>query len=134
VIFIDTGAFVARYLKRDQHYQAALAAWHELLESGEPCFTSNLVLSETLTILARRTTCEFAATRARHIYSSSFLHILRPEANDEIAAIQILEKYSDQRIGFCDCVSFTLMHRLGISNAFTFDNHFRIAGFETFPQ
>lgn len=133
MIFIDTGAFVARYLKRDQHYPAALAVWNELLESGEPCFTSNLVLSETLTLLARRTTCEFAATRARYIYSSSFLHILRAEANDEITAIQFLEKYADQKIRFCDCVSFALMRRTGIVKAFAFDNHFRLAGFQTLP-
>lgn len=133
MIFIDTGAFLARYLKRDQHHHAAVAAWDALLDSAVPCFTSNFVVSETLTLLARRTTYEFAAARARSIYASDNVHILRPDAPDEITAVQHFEKYSDQQMSFCDCVSFALMRRIGISDAFAFDKHFHTAGFQTLP-
>lgn len=33
--------------------------------------------------------------------------------------------------GIVDCVSFVVMRRLGIKEAFTSDRHFRAAGFET---
>ena len=133
MIFIDTGAFLARYLMRDQHHGAATAVWDDMVLAGTPCFTSNIVLSETLTLLARRTDYRFAAERARHIYASNSLHILRPDTNDEVDAIRFFEKYSDQKVSFCDCVSFALMRRLGISDVFTFDEHFAIAGFKTRP-
>lgn len=133
MILIDTGAFLARYIDRDQHHDEAIAFWHELARIRTPCFTSNLVLSETLTLLARRTDYRFAAERAHQLYSSNVLQILRPDASDESAAIVLFEKYADQHVSFCDCVSFVLMRRLGIPDAFTFDGHFAIAGFNIRP-
>lgn len=131
--FVDTGAFLARYVQRDQHHAAAVAYWSELAASEAPFFTSNLVLSETLTLLARRTSCRFAAERARQLYSSNVLQVVRPDVNDETAAILLLDKYSDQRVSFCDCVSFVVMRRLNLADAFTFDSHFQLAGFHTRP-
>jgi len=34
---------------------------------------------------------------------------------------------------FTDCTSFTVMKRHGVTHAFTFDKHFRDAGFQTVP-
>ncbi len=133
MIFIDSGAFLARYVKRDQHHAEAVSFWNELANSGTPCFTSNWILSETLTLLAPRTDYSFAAERDRQLYSSHVLQILRPDASDESAAILLFEKYADQHVSFCDCVPFMLMRRLGIADAFTFDGHFAIAGFNIRP-
>ena len=133
MIFIDTGAFLARYAKRDQHHADAIAFWEELARVGTPCFTTSFVLSETFTLLARRTDYRFAAERARQLYASNVLQILRPDANNEVAAILLFEKYADQQVSFCDCVSFVLMRGLGIPDAFTFDGHFAIAGFNIRP-
>jgi predicted nucleic acid-binding protein len=49
LIFIDTGAFLARYLSQDQFHQKAVGFWKELDKSRESCFTSNFVLDETFT-------------------------------------------------------------------------------------
>lgn len=133
MIFIDTGAFVGRYVERDQFHSAATACWTELTVNPRRCFTSNLVLSEALTLLARRTDYRFAAERAQSIYASAALQILRPDAADEAAAIILLEQYAGQRVSFCDCVSFVLMTKQGISHAFTFDSHFAAAGFNVVP-
>lgn len=133
MIFIDTGAFLARYVKRDQHHAKAGSFWDELTRDKAPCFTSSFVLSETFTLLGRRANHTFAAERARQLYSSTVLRILRPDANDEVAAIVLLEKYADHKVSFCDCVSFVLMRRLGIFDAFTFDRDFATAGFNIRP-
>ena len=61
MIFIDTGAFLARVIQRDQHHDAA------------------------------------------------------------------------QGVSFTDCISFVLMAGHGIRTAFSFDNHFLLAGFEIEP-
>ena len=133
MIFVDTGAFLARYVKRDQYHRAAVTFWDELAGIDLPCLTSNLVLSETLTLLARRTTHRFAAERAQQIYASHSLQILRPDAKDESAAILLLQKFAEQQVSFCDCISFVLMRRLGITDVFSFDRHFGIAGFNVRP-
>jgi predicted nucleic acid-binding protein len=133
MIFIDTGAFVARYVERDQHHAKAIAYWKRLAELNSACYTSNLVLSETLSLLARRTTYQFATQRAQQLYSSNALRILRPNAQDESSAVLLFMQYSTRKVSFCDCVSFVLMRRAGIVDAFSFDDDFTVAGFDALP-
>jgi predicted nucleic acid-binding protein len=133
VIFVDTGAFLARYVQRDQYHAIAVSFWDELSIAGLHCVTTNLVISETLTLLARRTSNKFAAERARQFYASSALQIERPDANDEASAIILLESHAAQRVSFCDCVSFVIMRRLQLTEVFGFDGHFATAGFNVRP-
>jgi uncharacterized protein len=133
VIFVDTGAFLARYIQRDQHHAAATEFWHKLRRDGRRCFTSNFVLDETITLLARRSTYHFAVERARNLLGSRSLSILRPDERDETAALDRFQKYADQSVSFTDCVSFVLMDRHNIKCAFSFDRHFAIAGFDIEP-
>jgi predicted nucleic acid-binding protein len=48
-------------------------------------------------------------------------------------AIKIFRNGSDRRWSFTDCTSFQLMHRLKITDAFAFDQHFSEAGFNRLP-
>ena len=134
MIFIDTGVFLARYLERDQYYQEAAHVWQQLGRERPRLFTSNFVLDETVTLLSRRSSYPFAASKARTIFTSNAFTILRPSIQDELASLELFEKYADQKISFTDCVSFTLMHKVGLKQAFTFDKHFRYAGFEVVPS
>ncbi len=129
-IFVDTGAFLGRYLLGDQHHAQALDLWDKVERESESCFTSNFVLDETFTFLARHSTYSYAAEKARSIYSSSAFLILRPDLEVELAAIRLFEKFADQEVSFTDCVSFVLMRQSRIRTAFAFDRHFEHAGFK----
>ncbi len=133
MIFIDTGAFVSRYLSRDQYYKPSIEFWKKLGKDKSPCYTSNFVLDETFTLIGRRAGNAFAAERAQAIYTSEALKILRPDNNDELKALKLFTKYSDQSVSFTDCISFVLMKREKIKQAFTFDSHFELAGFIVKP-
>jgi predicted nucleic acid-binding protein len=133
LIFIDTGAFLARYVERDQHHQRSTAYWKELESAAPRCFTSNFVIDELITLLSRRASSKFAAQRARQLYASNVLEILRPDENMELAALELLNRFADQQLSFTDCVSFALMQSIKVTKAFTFDHHFAIAGFEMKP-
>jgi predicted nucleic acid-binding protein len=133
VIFVDTGAFLARYVARDQYHKRAVTTWRRIEKRRDRCFTSNFVLDETFTLLARRTSYAFAAERARGLLASRVLVVLRPTKEDEIAALELFEKLADQEVSFTDCVSFALMQQAGIARAFSFDRHFDILGFQRVP-
>jgi len=133
VIFIDTGAFLARYLRNDQHHRSAVAVWEKLGSNHENCVTSNFVLDETFTLLGRRAGCGFAVQRAKNIYASQTLTIYRPDRRDEINALRFFGKYADQHVSFTDCISFVLMKREKINRVFSFDRHFEFAGFHVVP-
>jgi predicted nucleic acid-binding protein len=134
VIFVDTGAFLARYVEGDQFHQRALLGWKRLERSPGALFTSSFVVDETLTLLGRRTSYAFAAGRADALYASRVLSILRPDAGDESTAVDLFRKFADQKVSFTDCVSFALMRRHRLKRAFTFDRHFADAGFEMWPR
>jgi len=133
VIFIDTGAFLARYLRKDQHHHSAVSVWEKLGSGRENCVTSNFVLDETFTLLGRRAGYGFAVQRAKNIYASQSLTIFRPDRVDEIKALQFFSKYADQHVSFTDCISFVLMKREKINRVFSFDRHFELAGFHVIP-
>ena len=75
MIFIDTGAFLARHIARDQYHARATKAWARIGNEG---VTSNFVLNETFTLLGRWVGYAFAAKRAHAIMASDALTILRP--------------------------------------------------------
>lgn len=133
MIFVDTGAFLGRFLSNDRCHATAVPIWDELGRLRRPLVTSNFILDETFTLLARRAGYSYAAEKARRIYTSQGFVILRPSEDHELAALDFLEKYADQEVNFTDCVSFALMRAHRIQRVFTFDRHFRLAGFEVFP-
>lgn len=133
MIFVDTGAFLARFVVRDQYHEPCIRAWDELRRLRVRCATSNFVLDETFTLLARGTDHAFAAQRARNLLGSRELRILRPGQEEERAALEWFEKYADQRVSFTDCVSFVLLRGNRIKRVFGFDRHFALAGFELWP-
>jgi predicted nucleic acid-binding protein len=133
VIFVDTGAFVGRYIAKDEHHRVSIGSWSVLEKSKERLFTSNFVLDETFTLLGRRAGYSFAAARARAILSSSTIMILRPTKYDELEALKLFEKYADQSVSYTDCISFILMRSNKLERVFTFDSHFGMAGFAIIP-
>ena len=106
MIFIDTGALLARYLTQDQYHGLATETWQNLEQQSQPLVTSNFVLDETLTLLGRRATYAFAAERSLAIYASNVFTILRPELADELAALELFTKYAGQKISFTDAPLF----------------------------
>jgi predicted nucleic acid-binding protein len=129
-VFIDTGAFIARFIKNDQYHRQAAELWELLRQKDVKCFTSNFVLDETFTLLGRRAGYRFAHERALNLYASQALTIMRPDLNDEMIGLNYFKKYADQSVSFTDCISFALMDRIKTKRVFTFDKHFPWAGYQ----
>lgn len=129
-VFIDTSAFVARFIENDQYHRQAIKLWELLQQKNAGCVTSNFVLDETFTLLGRRAGYEFAHERALNLYASQALTIVRPDLDDEMIGLNYFKKYADQSVSFTDCISFALMDRIKTKRVFTFDNHFLWAGYQ----
>lgn len=133
MIFVDTSAFVARYLERDRHHEDALVGFALIERDRRPFCTSSHVLDETFSLLGRWAGAAFAADRARAIFASRALRILRPTQDQEVSALTWLERFADQHISYTDALSFALMHEADVRDAFAFDPHFPLAGFTLWP-
>lgn len=133
MIFVDTGAFLAKYLRKDQHHLESLPIWERLEREKAWVCTSNFVIDELATLLARRANYSFAAETIRSIYESDIFEILRPEREEERNAVMLFAKYADQEVSFTDCISFALMRAYRIKRVFAFDRHFDLPGFTRIP-
>jgi uncharacterized protein len=133
LIFVDTGAFIARYVQRDQHHDHALPVWKRIEREKERFCTSNFVIDELATLLARGSNYSFAAQKISSLYESEVITILRPSGAEEQRALEFFVKYADQEVSFTDCVSFALMQAHRITRVFCFDRHFDLPGFARVP-
>lgn len=131
-LFIDTGAFLARYLQNDNLHKEALSKWARLEKKKNKLVTSVFVINETTTLLSRRVSPEFATARMRTIYQSDRFYIHRTDTETELIALKLMEKYSDLPLSFTDAVSICLMRKHGIRTVFTFDADFQVSGFTLF--
>lgn len=133
-VFVDTSAWIAVSDVGDKYHPAGSVAYNRLIADRRAFVTTNLVIAETY-ILIRRTGGHQQAMRwLRSLRGSPRLQRVWSDANLESLAEGILERYKDQDFSFTDAVSFALMHERGIEDAFTFDSHFAVMGFNMLPE
>lgn len=129
MIFIDTGAFIARFVADDAHHKQANQLWREIAKQRTRLYTSSSVVNETITLLSRKVSKTFAVEKGALIYHSTAFEILRSDHKLELAALEWMHKFKDQKVSFTDCLSFAVMKSHKIKQYFGFDKHFDIAGF-----
>lgn len=125
MIFADTGALFAYVVPDDEHHQQA-RAW--IRQNRIPLLTTDYVVDETLTLLRARGQFARAVQLGELLFGGTLanLHYLTPE--DVMAGWQVFRTYSDKEWSFTDCTSKVVIERLGLSQAFAFDQHFRQFG------
>ncbi|HEY9247067.1 MAG TPA: PIN domain-containing protein, partial [Candidatus Methanoperedens sp.] len=62
---------------------------------------------------------------------NSKLLVIEPLKNEDWdKALLYFRKYHDNQIDLTDCLSFAIMERLDLKNVLTFDNDFKVHGYE----
>jgi predicted nucleic acid-binding protein len=124
--FVDTSYYIARIMTHDQWHAKALRA----VKPGLNFCTSALVLNETISLLQSRGLFTTAISFLRALRASSDVMIVYPDAALQSDGWDLFARWGAAGANAVDCVSFAIMRRLSIRRAFTFDEHFRTAGFE----
>ena len=132
-VFVDSGAWIALSSERDTHRKAAVQEYRRLADMPAVFITTNLVVAESYALI-HRFGGHAAAVRFLQILgqSSRLQKVYSDPALEGEAEAQLI-RYADQDFSFVDAVSFAVMRRRGITEAFAFDHHFQIAGFATVP-
>jgi uncharacterized protein len=86
-------------------------------------FTTNFILAEIHALLLSRLGRSIAARFLTEIDGSS-ITVVRVGVRDEQRAREIITQYVDKDFSLTDAVSFAVMERLHITQAFVFDHHF----------
>jgi len=125
VIFIDTGPLYALTIPGDAHHESA-TAWYQTNTSR--LVTTDFVLYETVTLLRRRRQYDLAVEVGDRLFANQLADIEWVTRDDIHASWKIFRDYNDKEWSFTDCTSRIVMERLGVTEAFSFDEHFRQFG------
>jgi uncharacterized protein len=127
-VFLDSGAYIGVADRSDQHHNEATAILGRVFRDRHPLFTTNAVVIESHALILSRVGIEAAMQFLRSM-DGGYSTVVRCRASDEARAKEIIFQYDDKDFSFTDALSFAVMERLGISQAFAFDRHFTQYGF-----
>ena len=132
--FIDTSAFKAVFDESDDFHSKARNYWQKALSEQIHFITTNFILDETYTLFRSHLGKDKALIfRDKLAASPKSIKIISVQQKDEIQAWEYFEKLPGRGVSFTDCTSFSVMRRLKLESAFTFDTDFSTAGFIITP-
>lgn len=128
-VFVDSGAFFALLVADDAFHKQSVDLFRRADSERWQLVTTNLVVVETYTLLLARTRRgRYNAIAFLDSLDTSDCSVERVSADDEVAGIAIVRAHQDKTYSLCDAISFAVMERLGITEAVSFDRHFREYG------
>lgn len=128
-VFLDTVGLIASWDEADQWHGVAQVAYDDLRRTSFIGVTTEAVLIECGNASARRPyRHDVFELRERLTAKGRLLEITPQDWSDAWAAY---ERGRPGDAGIVDCISFAVMRRHGLTEAFTNDQHFTAAGFTT---
>lgn len=91
--------------------------------------TTDYVVDETLTLFKARRKNDRALHVGGELFSGQLAEIVYVTREDVNAAWRVFSMHRDKAWSFTDCVSYCIMKRLNVVEAFAFNDHFRQFGF-----
>jgi uncharacterized protein len=128
-VFLDTVGLLVVWDVSDQWHSRAVGSYQLLLAEGRRLVTTNYVLLECGNAAARRPYRSRVEALRRALKHEGLL--FDPTAEELEDAWSTYSRGAAGQAGIVDQVSFLVMRRLGLTDAFTNDRHFEAAGFAT---
>ncbi len=134
LIFVDTWAWYAMSNRKDKDHQKAKELNIKFVLEGYRYVTTNFIFAESYTLIIMRGKNHHAAIKfgenLKQMIRLGGIDYFRITEQIEKDAWEIAKQYDDKDFSYIDCTSFALMKNLGISIAFTNDDHFKQMGFQ----
>ena len=128
-VFVDTAAWIALLNMDDVWHQEARIVRAELVKKNYVFITTDFVLLEVADALCSPICKKNTANFLRNIYQLKSTRVIPLDRALFQAGLDLYETRLDKDWGLTDCISFVVMQREGIVEAFTSDKHFEQAGF-----
>jgi predicted nucleic acid-binding protein len=133
LVYVDTSALIALATSTDRYHSAATDYFRKAMGGGTRFIIGRPVLVEYIDGVAKRTG-KPEAIKELHLLESTAVMRIEPDIEDDHSLGRALFlRYDDQTIDMTDSLSFAMMDRLGLKEAFTFDHDFVVHGFTCRP-
>jgi uncharacterized protein len=135
-VFVDTSAWDALADSQDAHHELALLFRQEIAGRAQLVIT-DYVLDELYTLLLLNVGYQGAIDFKAKLDSLVQERVVSVVWVTEAIAREAWEVFAqfnvDKNWSFTDCVSYVIMKKRNITEAFTFDHHFQQMGFTKLP-
>ena len=128
-VFIDTAAWLALLNIDDIWHQQAKQIRLELVKQNYIFITTEFILLEVRYALCSQSLRKNTANFLHNIYQLKSIKIITLSQELFQLGLSLYEQRLDKDWGLTDCISFVVMQREQIQEAFTSDKHFEQAGF-----
>jgi predicted nucleic acid-binding protein len=128
-VFADTSGLLALLNAKDENHRHAERAFATLRARHARLVSTSYVLVETYALIGRRLGIE--ATRSFRADFAPLLDIVWIDQALHEAGLDFLLEKGKRQLSLVDAVSFVVMRRDGIDDAFAFDPHFEQEHFST---
>jgi uncharacterized protein len=125
-VLADSSFWVALRGKRDVNHDSAQALATRMLRERVRLVVTPFIFAEVHDYFSRSQMLR--ETIIRDFWHNPVVVMEHLEPSDYQNSLNILQSHTDKDYPFCDVSSFTLMKRLGIKHALSFDDHFRQYG------
>ncbi len=130
--FVDTSAVYAFLDRNDLAHDRATFMWKRLSATSEPLVTTNYVVVETISLVARR--LGFGAIRELQRYFPGVVQVHWVDRSVHDRALNTFLTAGQRDLSLVDCVSFEVIRELRLDSVFAFDPHFQSQGFHVVPD
>lgn len=124
---MDTVAWIGFLLSDDPYHTRVVRAFAQARQKRCSFLTTSLILTEVLDGAAERDRRLSALLRGALVASK--VEIVWVDEPLFERAWEFYDARPDKEWSLTDCVSFALMNQRGLSDALTYDHHFKQAGF-----
>ena len=128
-VFVDTAAWLALLNIDDIWHQQAKKIRLELVKQNYIFITTEFILLEVGDALCSQNLRKNTANFLHNIYQLKSIKIITLSQELFQLGLSLYEQRLDKDWGLTDCISFVVMQREQIQEAFTSDKHFEQAGF-----
>lgn len=126
---MDSGGWYAHLVADDADHAAAHRLFTQARNERWSLVTTNAVVFETYAlVLNRAREGRTLALGMLDDLAAGAAGVVRVTKADEARATELLRAHVDKAYSFCDALSFVVMERLRMSDAISFDRHFRQYG------
>ncbi|MGH9412671.1 MAG: type II toxin-antitoxin system VapC family toxin [Terriglobales bacterium] len=129
-VFADSSAFLAHQVSEDRFHGRAVASLAQLDRERAKLVTTSYTLVETYALLGRRAGSEAARIFRRDV--EPLLHVVWVDEGLHQAGLDTWLDGS-RRLSLVDAVSFVVMRRERIDQAWSYDSDFESSGFTLLP-
>lgn len=131
--YVDTSALIALAVSSDKNHGRALTFLRTALSDGTRFVLGRPALIEYIDGVTKRIGKSDAIEQLRALEASAVMRIEPDVPDDHRVARTLFLRYDDHPIDLTDCLSFAIIGRLGLDQAFTFDRDFATHGLTCRP-